>query len=241
MKNKIKAIIVDDEKLARQDLKTVLSDFDSVEIVGEAKNLNEAEVLIGKLNPELIFLDVQMPGHSGFELLDKINKSVQVIFVTAYDEYAIKAFEVNAVDYLLKPVNPERLKISLDRLMDKAIANITTTKNLDYDDSIFVLMNNHYTFIKVSSIISISSSGDYTNLITSSNQKGLVYKTMKEWESRLPERRFVRIHRTAIINVDYIEKIEEWFNYSYKVYMRGMNSPLVMSKRYAYNLKHKLN
>ena len=241
MKNKIKAIIVDDEKLARQDLKTVLSDFDSVEIVGEAKNLNEAEVLIGKLNPELIFLDVQMPGHSGFELLDKINKSVQVIFVTAYDEYAIKAFEVNAVDYLLKPVNPERLKISLDRLMDKAIANITTTKNLDYDDSIFVLMNNHYTFVKVSSIISISSSGDYTNLITSSNQKGLVYKTMKEWESRLPERRFVRIHRTAIINVDYIEKIEEWFNYSYKVYMRGMNSPLVMSKRYAYNLKHKLN
>ena len=241
MKNKIKTIIVDDEKLARQDLKTILLDFDSVEVVGEAKNTKDAEVLINDLNPELIFLDVQMPGHSGFDLLDKIKKSVQVIFVTAYDEYAIKAFEVNALDYLLKPVNPERLKNSLERLLDKTIANVTTTKNLDYDDSIFVLMNNHYTFVKVSSIISISSSGDYTNLITSSNQKGLVYKTMKEWESRLPERRFVRIHRTAIINVDYIEKIEEWFNYSYKIYMKGMNSPLVMSKRYAYNLKHKLS
>jgi two-component system LytT family response regulator len=240
MRKHFKAIIIDDEKLAREDLKAVLKEFSEIEIIGEAGSANEAGKLIEVLNPELIFLDIQMPGKSGFDLLAETQVDAKIIFVTAYDEYAIKAFEVSAQDYLLKPVNKDRLALAIEHLQTGSDEEAAQFKKLDFDDNIFLMVNNSYQFLKVSSIITITSAGNYSEIHTQSKLKGLVLKSMREWESRLPSNQFVRIHRNAIVNLEYMDHIEEWFNYSYQVYLRGLERPLMMSRRFASKLKEKM-
>jgi two-component system LytT family response regulator len=239
MKNIFKSIIVDDEELAREDLKVLLKDYDNVEIIGESETVEETKKMIEELNPDLIFLDIQMPGKSGFDLLEEIHTNAKIIFVTAYDEYAIRAFEVNAKDYLLKPVNKERLEQAIERLnIEKDNEEVIQTK-LNFDDNIFLMVNNHYQFVKIGSIIKITSAGNYSEIYTSTKLKGLVLKALKDWEVRLPENYFVRIHRNAIINIEYVDHIEGWFNYSYKVFLKEITEPLVMSRRYAAKLKNR--
>lgn len=233
MEKHFKAIIIDDEELSRKDLRKVLKKVGRVEVIGEAANLSDAERKIRSCKPDVVFLDIQFPGESGFELLEKIPRSVHVIFVTAYDKYAIKAFEVNALDYLLKPVDPGRLKKSLDRVAAGKGKDGRAAGPLEYDDSIFLRFRDKYIFVKISSILAITAEADYTEITMSSMEKGLAHKTMKEWEGRLPKRRFVRIHRSTIVNSDYIERVEKWFNYSYRVFMKGIAEPFIMSKRYA--------
>lgn len=240
MKKIFKSIIVDDEELAREDLKVLLKDFSEVEIIGEAETVEQTKKLIKELNPDLIFLDIQMPGKSGFDLLEEIQIDSKIIFVTAYDEYAIRAFEVNARDYLLKPVNKERLEQAIERLKtDQEIEDTVQTK-LDLNDNIFLMVNNHYQFVKIGSIIKITSAGNYTEIYTSSKLKGLVLKSLKDWEVRLPYNYFIRIHRNAIINLEFVDHIEEWFNYSYKVFLKEIDEPLVMSRRFAATLKKRM-
>jgi two-component system LytT family response regulator len=234
---KFKAIIVDDEELARSDLIVQLSRFSSVEVIGEADNLKTAKEIIQKINPDIIFLDIQFPGESGFELLDKIDTKSKIIFVTAFDEYAIRAFEVNAQDYLLKPVNPERLALTLERLEEMKEPSGEELRKFNTDDSIFIEINNRYHFIRINSIIKITAAGNYSEIITINGQKGLTQKSMKEWESRLPENLFIRIHRSTIVNTEFIEKVEPWFNYSYCVYLKGSDKPEVMSRRYVSRIK----
>jgi two-component system, LytTR family, response regulator len=237
----IKAVIVDDEKLARQDLISILKDFPEIEIVGEAGNVNDANELFERLNPDLIFLDIQMPGKSGFELLADIKINAAVIFVTAYDEYAIRAFEVNAQDYLLKPVNKERLALAIEHLrLRSTMDDESLLKKLDYNDNIFLMVNNIYQFVKVNSIVKINSAGNYSEIYTNSKLKGLILKSMREWELRLPANHFVRVHRNAIVNLEYVDHIEDWFNYSYHIYIRGLEKPVVMSRRYASKLKEQM-
>lgn len=240
MKATFKSIIVDDEELAREDLKALLNDFSEIEIIGESETVEETKELIEKLNPDLIFLDIQMPGKSGFDLLEEIQCSAKIIFVTAYDEYAIRAFEVNAIDYLMKPVNKERLSQSIERLKVEKENTKNIQEKLEFNDNIFLTVNNHYQFVKIGSIIKIISAGNYTEIYTSTNIKGLVLKSLKEWEDRLPANYFVRIHRSAIINIEFVEHLEEWFNYSYKVYLKGIDDPLVISRRYAATLKQRM-
>ena len=240
MKTIFKAIIVDDEELAREDLKVLLKDFSEIEIIGEAETVEETKSLIKKLDPNLIFLDIQMPGKSGFELLEEIQTSAKIIFVTAYDEYAIRAFEVNAKDYLLKPVIKERLSLAIDRLKTEQESGKKVQEKLEFEDSIFVMVNNHYQFVKIGSIIKIASAGNYSEIYTSSKLKGLVLKSLKDWEVRLPANYFVRIHRNAIINLEYVDRVEGWFNYSYKVYLKEIDEPLVISRRYAAKLKERM-
>ena len=134
MKENISAIIIDDERLARKELASMLSEFSNISILGEADDVTSAVEQIEKHNPDVIFLDIQMPGESGFDLLNKIDKELKVIFVTAYDEYAIEAFEINALDYLLKPINPERLKKAVKRLSDAKEGIKTSVKPGKYDD-----------------------------------------------------------------------------------------------------------
>jgi two-component system LytT family response regulator len=240
MEKKYKTIIVDDEELARSDLKTMLSRFSTVEIVGEADNIASAAILIDKFKPDLIFLDIQFPGETGFDLLDKIEIKAKIIFVTAFDEYAIRAFDVNAQDYLLKPVNPERLAHALEKLEDEKGSPINELRKFNNDDSVFLEVNNKYHFIKINSIIRISASGNYSEITTFNGIKGLTQKTMKEWETRLPENTFIRIHRSTIINIEFVEKIEPWFNYSYCVYLKGLGEPEVMSRRYVSKIKNQM-
>jgi two-component system LytT family response regulator len=240
MKTTFKAIIVDDEELAREDLKVLLREFGEIEIIGEAETVEETKILIEKLDPNLIFLDIQMPGKSGFELLEEIQTNAKIIFVTAYDEYAIRAFEVNAKDYLLKPVIKERLSMAIDRLKTEQESENNIQEKLEFEDSIFVMVNNHYQFVKIGSIIRIASAGNYSEIHTSSKLKGLVLKSLKDWEIRLPGNYFVRIHRNAIINLEFVDRVEGWFNYSYKVYLKEIDEPLVISRRYAAKLKERM-
>ncbi len=240
MNGKKKVIIVDDEQLAREDLKAVLKNFPELEIVAEADNPNDAKKQIDLMHPDIIFLDIQMPGKSGFDLLQEIHTDAKIIFVTAYDEFALRAFEVNAQDYLLKPVNRERLALAIEHLQKNKEEKIEDMRKFEDDDNIFLMVNNTYHFVKVRSLVKIISAGNYSEIYSTSKLKGLVLKSMREWEARLPSNIFVRIHRNAIINLDYLDHIEEWFNYSYQVYLQGIEKPLVMSRRYAAKLKERM-
>jgi two-component system LytT family response regulator len=239
--NKIKAVIVDDERLARKELASMLKEFDEIEIIGEADGVNAALKLIEENTPDIIFLDIQMPGESGFDLVNKGVIDKKVIFVTAYDEYAIRAFEINALDYLLKPINPKRLKQSIQRLHESMETTSHNENKLEYNDRLFLSLNNKHCFIKIENIVSIKAAGDYSELVTTSSEKGLTLKTMKEWEHRLPEQYFARVHRSTIVNMEHILKLEDWFNNSYRIYMKGIEEPLIMSRRYVSKIKAKMS
>ncbi|HPN37568.1 MAG TPA: LytTR family DNA-binding domain-containing protein [Melioribacteraceae bacterium] len=236
MKIKKKALIVDDERLARIELKSLLSKFEEIEIVAEADSVDSAFEILKKLDIDLIFLDIQMPGKSGFYLLEQIEINAKIVFVTAYDEYAVKAFEVNALDYLLKPISQQRLAETINRItgvFNEKVPNY----NLNYDDRLFLQFNSKYKFIKLNEIKYINSAGDYTKITLNSEISGLTNKSMNEWENRLPLNYFCRIHRTTIVNLEYIDKIEEWFEGGYRVYLKGDEPPLIISRRYLLKLK----
>ena len=240
MENKIRALIVDDEELARIDLRHMLADHSSIEIVGEASTIKEAKKAILELKPDVIFLDIEFPGESGFDLLDKIVESTKVVFITAFDEFAIRAFEVNACDYLLKPVSIKRLDQSIKRLKPIADIENQSTSVFKYDDRIFVAVNYKYHFINVNTIIRISSEGKYPEILTTGKIKGLVKKSLQEWEKCLPDKQFIRIHRSTIINIDFIEKVVKDNNSSYAVFLNGDNKKFLISRRYASQLKKKI-
>ncbi len=236
----MRVLVIDDERLARKDLMALLSAHEHITVVGEADDVPSAVKAIERLDPDVIFLDIQMPGDSGFDLLEKAEVEARVIFVTAYDEYAIRAFEVNALDYLLKPVHPERLAKALEKLALQEQEAPTRVRRLKYDDRLFLLVGRHFKFLKVNTILAVTAAGDYSEVRTSDGSKGLVLKSMKEWETRLPALHFLRIHRSSIINMEYIDRVEEWFNYSFKVYLKGLDEPYVISRRYATKLKDRL-
>lgn len=238
--NKLKAIVVDDERLARKELILMLKEFNNISVVAEADDVNSAAIEIKAHNPDVIFLDIQMPGKSGFDLLNSIDINAKVIFVTAFDEFAIRAFEINALDYLLKPINPERLKLSIERLEMKEFNEEVSIKLLNYDDHLMLNVSSKLKFVRIDSIVSITAAGDYSNIIYADGKKGLTLKTMKEWEKRLPQKHFCRIHRSHIVNLNFIDYLEEWFNNSYKVYLINGIEPLVMSRRYVAQLKSKM-
>jgi two-component system LytT family response regulator len=237
MSNKFKALVVDDERLARKGLVDQLNLIQEIEVVGEADCVPAAIEAIKKLKPDVIFLAILMPGQSGFELVEKIDFEGKIIFVTAYDEYALRAFEINALDYLMKPVSKERLENAIDRITSPQKEADHCHDQLHYDDQLFTTIGSKMQFLKINQIKLIQSDGDYTNVNLDSGTHGLVNKTMKEWEERLPENHFVRVHRTSIINTAYIENIEKWFNYSYRVVLKGIEEPVVISRRYAKKLK----
>ncbi len=211
-----------------------------IEVVSETEDVKSTVDIIDQLKPDVVFLDIQMPGESGFDLFDKINVIPKVIFVTAFDEYAIRAFEVNALDYLLKPVHPSQLARSIERLESEEDSQDGMDRELDFDDRLFLNIDNQMIFLKLKTIIHISAAGDYSEVFTNDGKKGLVLKSMKAWEKRLPEKYFIRVHRSTIINMEYLDHIEEWFNYSYRIYLKGKKTPLVMSRRYGMKLKHLL-
>ena len=238
--NPLKALIVDDERLARADLKSLLSRHAEIEVVGEADDVSSAARRVEEVKPDVIFLDIQMPGESGFDLLERIETDARVIFVTAHDEFAIRAFEVNALDYLLKPIHPDRLAKALDRLMSGEMPTPAKDRKLACDDRLFLMVGNRFKFLRIGTIISITAAGDYSEVLTADKKKGLTLKTLGEWEARLPEQSFARIHRSAIVNLEAVERVEEWFNYSFRVYLTGVEEPFIMSRRQATKLKGRM-
>ena len=235
---KVKAIIVDDERLARVNLRKLMQPYAEIEIAGEASSCEEAVSLINIYNPQLIFLDIQLSGETGFDLLELIDNSIEIVFVTAYDEYAIRAFEVNAIDYLLKPVNPERLKMTIERLIHREKTPKNEGKSYEYSDSIYVRLNNYSSrFIKISTITCIEPVGNYSRIVTLEGKHCLVLKTLKQWQEELPDNNFVRIHRSSIVNIEHVERIEKKSNTCHIAYLRNLSEPLEVSRRYAKKLK----
>lgn len=225
----MKTLIIDDERLARIELRRLLQDFPKIDIIGEAANADEALQLIEELDPELLFLDIQMPGKNGFELLTSLKGSApDVIFTTAFDEYAIKAFEFNALDYLLKPIDTERLKEAISRIEDnqpQSEANdkteaARTEKILGQDDQVFVKDGDRCWFVKLSKVRLFESMGNYVRLYFD-DQKPLVLKSLNSLEERLDAQTFFRANRKHIINLAWVDKIEPWFSGGLLVTLQG--------------------
>jgi two-component system LytT family response regulator len=221
----IRAIIIDDERLARNELKKLLQDHSDIEVIEEAANVDDGIEKIELLNPDLIFLDIQMPGKTGFDLLAEVEKPPRVIFTTAYDEYAIKAFEVNALDYLLKPVEPKRLADAIQKLhieISKELVGLNGNNRgpLTEFDQVFVKDGERCWFVKLGEIRLFESVGNYAKVFFGTN-KPLILKSLNALEERLDDRMFFRANRKHIINLRWIEKIEPYFNGGLLVDLKG--------------------
>jgi two-component system LytT family response regulator len=201
----MKAMIIDDEPPARRELRRLLTDFSWVEVVGEAGNLDQATEMVETLNPELLFLDIQMPGGSGFDLLTRLEHLPEVIFTTAYDEYAVRAFEVDALDYLLKPIDPARLAEALGRV--KSAQAVRTPPPDAVLEKIFVRDGSRCWFVPLREVRLLSSEGNYIRLSWGKSQP-LLGRALAALEQRLDPNRFFRANRRQIINLDFIENVE---------------------------------
>jgi two-component system LytT family response regulator len=239
----IKAIIIDDERLARTELKKLLQEHKEIEVIEEAANVDDGILKIETHQPELIFLDIQMPGKSGFELLAELEKTPKVIFTTAFDEYAIKAFEVNALDYLLKPIEPKRLSDAIQKLqyeIQKEKAGILNNRGpLTEEDQVFVKDGERCWFVKLHEIRLFESVGNYAKVFFSTN-KPLILKSLNALEERLDERVFFRANRKHIINLRWIEKIEPYFNGGLLVELKG-GEKIEVSRRQTVKFKEMMS
>lgn len=229
-----RSIIVDDETLAREELITQLLPFPQVELVGQAADVDQAYDLITRLSPDLVFLDIDLGVNTGFDLLERIDTGFKVIFVTAHDEYAIRAFEVNALDYLLKPVWRDRLESCLKRLGDPYSGKLP--EQLDYHDQILVKMRSSSRFVKVNEISCIEACSDYTRIYSSKKFSGLVHHTLKRWVERLPAASFVRVHKSFIVNTGFVQSIEKNREDGDLVHLSFPEKPVPVSRRFGSKL-----
>lgn len=240
----IKAIIIDDERLARNELKKLLAEHSEILIIDEANNVDEGIEKIELSSPELIFLDIQMPGKTGFDLLAELEKSPKVIFTTAYDEFALKAFEVNALDYLLKPIDPKRLADAIQKLqaeieLERASLSGNQRGPLSEADQVFVKDGEKCWFVKLQDIRLFESVGNYAKVYFSSN-KPLILKSLNALEERLDDRVFFRANRKHIINLHWIEKIEPYFNGGLLVELKG-GEKIEISRRQTVKFKEMMS
>ena len=233
------AIIIDDERLARLTLRKDLEKFPEISILGEANGISSAKQLIEQIKPDLIFLDVQLADGIGFDLLNQVEYTGRVIFVTAYDKYALRAFEVNAIDYLLKPVSLKRLKSAIDKLFIESDQVKPTLIKLDYDDRLMVMHRNIVNFITIKSITVICSSREYSYMRTIDGKEYLTSHNISQWENRLPDQNFCRIHRSTIINFDYIVKVTHNISGTGEVVLQGSLQSYNISRNYYKKIKHR--
>ncbi|MFY9988837.1 MAG: LytTR family DNA-binding domain-containing protein [Chthoniobacterales bacterium] len=235
----MKALIIDDERLARAEVRRLLADFTWVKVVGEAENAEQALALIQSQQPDLLFLDVQMPGKTGFDLIEEIRGDLpRIIFTTAYDEFALRAFEVNALDYLMKPITPDRFAAALARAREEPLGPANQSP-LRSSDQVFVRDGERCWFIPVSKIRLLESEGNYTR-VRFENQSPLIYRSLSTLEQRLPADDFFRINRQQVANLHFIEKIETWFSHGLKIWLKG-GEECEVSRRAARAFRQKLS
>jgi two-component system LytT family response regulator len=238
----MKALIVDDERLARTELKRLLSSFKEINVVGEAVNADDALEKINELKPDLLFLDIQMPGKTGFDMLEELDAVPTVIFVTAYDEYALKAFEYNALDYLLKPIEPKRLEETVNKLIEKKRKK--TIGELDKDfltegDQVFVKDGEKCWFVKLENVRLFESEGNYVRIYFGDN-KPLILRTLNYLDERLDNKTFFRANRKHIVNLKWIASIEPWLNGGLLVKLKD-GQKVEVSRRQAIKFKDMLS
>ncbi|MDN3669010.1 LytTR family transcriptional regulator DNA-binding domain-containing protein [Echinicola jeungdonensis] len=243
----MRALVIDDERLARKELINLLSEMEKIDVVGEAVNVEDAKIKIAELKPDVLFLDIQMPEKSGFDLLAELESVPHVIFTTAYDEFALKAFQVNALDYLLKPIEPGRLSEAIQKLSEKIkdsnkeIEDKTTdsadqeNKVLSLDDQVFVKDGDRCWFVRLSNIRLFESDGNYIKVYFDKNRP-MIHKSLNALDERLDDKSFFRASRKHIINLSWVEEIEPWFNGGLVVTLKG-GERIEVSRRQAARFK----
>lgn len=244
----MRAIIIDDERLARKELNNLLKNYPEIEIVDQAVNADDALEKIKRLNPDLIFLDIQMPGKTGFELLQELDKVPKVIFTTAYDEFATRAFDVNALDYLLKPIQEERLKDTITKVLAVEASALSeraqeetleVKQSLGVNDQVFVKDGERCWFISLKEIRLFESDGNYIKVYFN-NFKPMIHKSLNALDEKLDGRSFFRASRKYIINLSWIETIETWFNGGLLVQLKG-GEKVEVSRRQAARFKERMS
>lgn len=237
-----KAIIIDDERLARTELKKLLLDFPEIEVVGEAANAKEGLEAIQNFSPDLVFLDIQMPGKTGFDMLCELDSTPNVIFVTAYDEFALKAFEFSALDYLMKPVDPKRLADAVAKIPgihDQKHSFSYNKEILSENDQVFVKDGEKCWFVKLGDVRMFESVGNYAKVFFGTN-KPLILKSLSALEERLDEKIFFRANRKNIINLRMVEKVEPYFNGGLLLELKG-GEKIEVSRRQASRFKEMMS
>lgn len=241
----MKALLIDDERLARNELRRLLKAHPDIEIAGEAVDAGDAQEKIAALKPELLFLDIQMPGDDGFTLLEKLEPPLPlVIFTTAYDEFAVKAFEFNALDYLLKPVDPNRLVAALEKLRPRtgrpgSGETAPGRDRLAPEDKVFVRDGERCWFVPVKNIRLLESEGNYTRLHFD-DQKPQLFRSLTAMEGRLDPWHFFRANRKQVINLAWVEGIEPWFSGGLLVKLKG-GLKVELSRRQAQEFREKMS
>lgn len=239
----MKALIIDDERLARTELRHLLSEHaKNIEVVDEAANAQEGIERIGEHQPDVIFLDIQMPEMDGFEMLKRLEEIPKVIFVTAYDEHAIEAFNVNALDYLLKPVDPERLKEAVEKLtaqreeeFESRVENERKERKLTNADRVFIKDGEKCYYPRLADVRYFESQGNYVKVYFNGYHP-MILRSLNALEERLSAEDFFRANRKYIINLDWIDRIENWFNGGLKVFINEDES-VEISRRQAIRFK----
>jgi len=257
------ALIIDDEPPACDILRALLAEHPAVVVVGEAGTVATARTRLAQPDYDLVFLDVQLRGGSGFDLVEYVRPGARIIFVTAYDQHALRAFEVNALDYLLKPVAPERLALSLARFdtpapetepparppraatpppFSRGATDAPFPKTLTLDDRILVrVVPSTDRFVRLSDIRYVASCENYTEIFLAGETRFLVRRSLKHWEDSLPPAYFARAHRHILVNLNHVEKIERATVSTYHLQLNGLPEPLRASFRYIADLRTKLS
>ena len=232
----IKTIIIEDEPLAREDLREMLKNHPEIEILWEAGTVCQAGELLKTVSPDLVFLDIQLRGGSGFDLVPKIPRLSHIIFFTSHDRFAIRAFEINALDYLLKPVTEERLSASINRLKQKWKSPervlCPAEPVVDDADQIYIQTNRERRFVKVAAVVAvISIGGNYTAIHLNGGDRMVLRKTLKQWEGMLQGSQFCRIHRSAIANTNYLRVVEKQRDGKFLAGFDGLESSIEVSRK----------
>jgi two-component system, LytTR family, response regulator len=225
----MRAMLIDDEALARRELRRLLADFAWLEVIGEAANIDEAVARVEALSPELLFLDIKMPGGSGFDLLARLERVPRVIFTTAYDQHAVRAFDVNALDYLLKPIEPERLAAALQKVRNVSAPPTPQRKVLE---QLFVQDGPRCWFVPLREVCMLSAENNYVRLWWGKLHP-LIARPLSTIEQRLDPKRFFRANRSQIINLEFIEKVSPGINGRLDVTLRGGAPEVEISRRQA--------
>ena len=270
---RINTLIVDDEPLARKGLSLRLAEFDNINIIGEVKNGLDAVALIPQLQPDLVFLDIQMPGLNGFQVINKLKELNQpipiIVFVTAFDSYAIKAFDIHALDYVLKPVDEVRLRAAVDKVIHylelknesvhtqnlvSLVADFTgddcedilrklacgeKLTSYNYPDILAIKDGSEVNRVPVSDIHWVDAAGDYMCVHTS-DQTYIMRRTMKELDQQLDPRKFIRVHRSAIVNINYVQKLISHISGEYHLILSN-GSELKVSRSHRDKVKEMIN
>jgi two-component system LytT family response regulator len=238
----LKAVIVEDSRLARNELKELMKMHKEIELVGEAENVDDGFKLINETNPDLLFLDINMPEKDGFELLEMLDNVPITIFTTAFDEYAIKSFEYNAFDYLLKPINQKRFSSSIVKVIENRNSDsgiIEREEGLSIDKQIFIKDGEKCWLVKIKDISLFEIVGNYTRVFFECN-KPLIYKSLAQIEEKLPSDVFFRANRQQIININHVKKVVSWFNGKLKIEM-NTGEEIEISRRQSYIFKEQLS